>query len=102
LKWLRSFKYDKVSKDNPGLLCDFLSLTENKVEMPRGPDIYMIQRSPHSPDDFAHAVTYGCAIIWHVAQSWPNLAMIAKMQLSQEQMNMVSPEKPWIRPDDIK
>jgi hypothetical protein len=102
LKWLRSFKYDKVSKDNPGLLCDFLSLTENKVEMPRGPDIYMIQRSPHSPDDFAHAVTYGCAIVWHVSQSWPNLAMIAKMQLSQEQMSMVSPDKPWIRPDDIK
>jgi hypothetical protein len=102
MKWMRSFKYDKVSKDNPGLLCDFLSLTENKVEMPRGPDIYMIQRSPHSPDDFAHAVTYAAAIIWHVSKTWPNLAMIAKMQLSLEQMNMVAPEKPWIKPGDIK
>lgn len=99
LKWLRSFKYDKVSKDNPGLLCDFLSLTENKVEMPRGPDIYMIQRSPHSPDDFAHAVTYACATIWHSMKAWPNLAMIAKLQLSAEQLKQVSPQNPWTKED---
>jgi len=102
LRWLRSFKYDKVSKDNPGLLCDFLSLTENKVEMPRGPDIYMIQRSPHSPDDFAHAVTYACATIWHTSRAWPNLAMIAKLQLSAEQMNQVNPYQPWSKPGDTK
>jgi hypothetical protein len=95
LKWIRLFKHDYVSEENRGLQHDFLSLTENKVEMPRGPDVYMIQRNPHFPDDFAHAVTYAACAIWHRTQQWPNIANLAGLQLTLDQLNQISPDRPW-------
>lgn len=92
---IRFFKHDYVSKEEPGLQSDFLSLMENKVEMARGPDLYMIQRNPHSPDDFAHAVTYAATTIWDQTKKWPNLAQTAALRLTVEQMNQVSPTRAW-------
>lgn len=71
LKIVRFFKHDYVSEDNRGLQHDFLSLMENKVETARAGDIYMIQRNPHFPDDFAHSVNFAASFIWDQTRSWP-------------------------------
>lgn len=91
---IQFFQYDFVDADNPGLLHDFLALVENKIETARGRDMYSIQRNPQFQDDFAHAVNFGCAAIWH-RHGWPNLASLANMQISAEQMQDISPHNPW-------
>jgi hypothetical protein len=70
---------------------DLLSLMEDKHEMPKGSDIYLIRRHPKLPDDFAHALNYGCVAIWHTQQSYPDLSAIQGIKLSQEQMNFANP-----------
>lgn len=69
---LRFFRYDNHGEADPGLLDDFLSLTEEKVEMDNGSDRYYIRRMLSSPDDFAHAVNVGCCTLWYMTQSWPD------------------------------
>lgn len=95
LVYMRMFKHDYVSEENRGLQHDFLSLMENKVETARGPDVYMIQRNPHFPDDFAHAVNFAACSIWNETKSWPNLAELAGLQLSIQQMNAINPIRAW-------
>ena len=69
---VRFFEHDFISKESPGLLRDFTSLTEEKIET-RTADSYVIRRMPGQPDDFAHAVTYGCCALWHSTHGWPDL-----------------------------
>ena len=92
---MRLFKHDYVSEENRGLQHDFLSLMENKVETARGPDVYMIQRNPHFPDDFAHAVNFAACSIWNETKVWPNIAELANLQLTVKQMDAVNPVRPW-------
>lgn len=92
---VRFFKHDYVSEEQRGLQMDFVSLMENRLEMPRGPDVYMITRNPHFPDDFAHAVNYAAGSIWHSTQGWPNIAQLAGLQLTIDQMNQISPMQTW-------
>ncbi len=95
---IRFFQYDFEDADNPGLLHDFLALVENKVEMARGRDMYTIQRNPQFQDDFAHAVNMACCALWH-RHGWPNLAEVANMRITEQQLNDVSPEFPWSNDD---
>lgn len=69
---IRTFAYDKVSPQEPGLLCDFLALIENKVPRPGASDAYTIFRSPHLSDDFAQAVNLGALALWQLTGTWPN------------------------------
>jgi hypothetical protein len=92
---IRMFKHDYISEENRGLQHDFLSLMENKIEAARGPDVYTIQRNPHFPDDFAHAVNFGACAIWNETKTWPNIAELAHLQLTVQQMNQISPKRPW-------
>lgn len=68
---LRFFQHDNKSEDNPGVINDFLALTEEKVESATVGDHYLIRRLSAFPDDFAHAVNYATTAIWHSTQSWP-------------------------------
>lgn len=95
LKWIRTFQHDFVNEDNPGLLNDFLALQENKIEMARGRDIYTVVRNPHFSDDFAHAVTFAACTIWHHTGNWPNLASLAGLQLTVDDINKANPPQPW-------
>jgi hypothetical protein len=83
---LRFFQYDFKSTDNPGLLHDFLSLVENKVETRQASDLYMIGKAAGLPDDFAQAVNIGCVSLWHISQAWPNFANAAAAQMSPDQV----------------
>lgn len=103
LKHIRSFKYDRKSKDEPGLLGDFLALMENKVETARAGDIYTIIRNPQLCDDFAQAVNIGCCAVWRAMGAWPNLASLAGIQLSAAQIAAAAPppEIAWADTPDL-
>lgn len=73
-KLIRFFKYDHVNDMNRGLLHDFLTLAENKIESRLGSDIYTITRNLDLPDDFAHTVNVGAACLWHSNDAWPDFA----------------------------
>lgn len=95
LRVIQTFQYDFVSEDEPGLLSDFLALQENKIEMARGRDIYTVVRNPHFTDDFAHAVTFAACTIWHNTGNWPNLASLAGLQMTAEEISRTNPPTPW-------
>lgn len=92
--YLRFFQFDYVSNDDPGLMYDFLALVENKIPTRAGSDLYTITRSSMMPDDFAQAVNIGCCTIWYRTQQWPNLAELARLQVTVEQMRHISPDTP--------
>lgn len=77
LKQVRFFQYDWTSQDNPGLIADFLALTENKTESRSTGDIYTITRNVLLSDDFAQSVNFGTNALWHINQALPNFAEIA-------------------------
>jgi hypothetical protein len=78
---LRFFQLDYKSEDERGLLGDFLTLVEHKVEHIRGSDFYTIRRAGPYPDDFVHAVNYACLGLWLVSNAWPDLAKHAEVQV---------------------
>lgn len=81
---MRTFKYDFKDEERPGLLHDFLALTENKVDTHRAGDIYTIQKNPMLTDDFAQAVNFGCCALWHMSGQWPDFSTMG-LTFSQEQ-----------------
>jgi intein/homing endonuclease len=89
------FKQDYKSKENRGLQADFLSLVENKVESARGPELYTITRNPSVPDDFAHAVNFAACTIWQETHKWPNVAQLANLRATVEQLNQIAPAHAW-------
>ena len=70
---------------------DLLALMEDKHEMPKGSDIYLVRRQPKMSDDFAHALNFGAVAIWHTEQRYPDLSSIQKIKLTGEQLNVASP-----------
>jgi hypothetical protein len=54
------------------LLPDFLALMDDKVET-RASDVYVIRKAEEKTDDFAHAVAFACAMLWHHSGAWPDL-----------------------------
>lgn len=91
---IRFFAYDHKSTDDPGLIHDFLALTENKVETRLGSDVYTINRNPNLTDDFAQAVNIGCCALWRVTGKWPTLTD-PKYTLSEEVKKLIAPEEGW-------
>ena len=88
LQLLRTFEYDYINDDNPGLLSDFLALVEEKTESRLAGDIYTITRNPMLTDDFAQAVNIGCAALWHANDAWPNYAEAAAIgRVTQSQIS---------------
>lgn len=73
LKHIRFFKYDYISPDEPGLIREFMSLREEKIETVSG-QVYRITRRPGKSCDFVDATNYGCLALWHITSRWPNLA----------------------------
>ena len=79
LKRIKTFEYDFVDPDRPGLLHDLLSLVEEKSETRLAGDIYTITRNPMFPDDFAQALNVGCAVLWQSNNAWPDYAKAANV-----------------------
>jgi hypothetical protein len=100
LNQVRFFEYDWESLEQPGLIADFLALTENKTESRSGGDIYTITRNTLLSDDFAQAVNIGCAALWHINDAVPNFAELAGVaRLSARVVEAETPDD-W-RDDDM-
>ena len=89
---INTFKYDYKGEDNPGLLHDFLALVEDHVDSRTGRDIYTIVRQQGQKDDFAHSVNFACCTLWHITQSWPNLAEIDNYRPDVNVIKAVDPQ----------
>lgn len=85
LKHIRFFDYDFVSKDNPGLSSDFLSLIEEKRESKPTSDRYCIIKQANTRDDFAHSVNFAACALWRLSGSYPNLSQLAGFHLHESQ-----------------
>jgi hypothetical protein len=83
---IRFFRYDYGGKDDPGLVHDFLALTQEKLESSRGREIYAIHRNPLLTDDFAQAVTLGCCCLWQLSQSWPDVDLTHSLLRTAEDL----------------
>lgn len=88
---LRFFNRDYVSKEDTGLIRDFLALVEDKVTTMAAGEIYRISRQEGFTDDFAQAVNLGCVAIWYRTKSWPRLDMLAKYAITDEQLRASIP-----------
>lgn len=74
---------------------DFTSLIEVIIETARAGTTYAIHRKAAFSDDFVHSVVFAACGIWQARRRWPNFAAIAKLRMSQDQVNAVNPENPW-------
>ena len=92
---IKFFKYDYRSTDDPGLIHDFLALTEHKTETRVGSDMYTITRNPHLSDDFAQAINIGACGLWYTTNSWPNFNMPSKFVMSDEMEKSLNPTASW-------
>lgn len=72
---------------------DLLNLIEERKEVPRASDLVLIRRRPKFPDDFSHALNYGCVAMWHKEQRWPDLTVVKNLQLTQEQLTFAKPPR---------
>lgn len=91
-KQIGFFRYDYKSQTNPGLLHDFLALVEENTETISSSNIYTITRGEHAgPDDFAQAVNIGSCALFYIRGVWPNLAKLVELELTAEQLAMISP-----------
>lgn len=81
---IQFFQYDFKSKEDAGLLSDFLALTDRKVERERGTDLYIIGRITGKSDDFAQAVNIGSCALWHRTKLWPRIDVDTKYNVSKE------------------
>lgn len=99
---VRFFKYDWVSKDERGLISDFVYLTEEKTQTKRGADVYTIGCHAGFSDDFVHAVTYACCALWHATKSWPikdGVPDITPYEPSHHLVEEAEPDNPdWVEP----
>lgn len=78
---------------------DMLNLIEDKHEMPKGSDIFLIRRRPKTSDDFAHSLNFACVAMWHAEQQYPDLSAIQNIKLSEEQLQWAQPPTGWQQPD---
>jgi len=80
---IRFFQYDYKGVDQPGMMNDFLSLTEDYIGNRSAAETYTIIRDEKAgPDDFANAVNYAACAIFHQARKWPDVAEMVKVKIS--------------------
>jgi hypothetical protein len=76
------------------LATDFLALVEDKHEMTRGADIYLVGKKKRRSDDFAHSVNYASLAYWHSQQRYPDLAKKIGVRLTSRQQKELQPSLP--------
>lgn len=89
---VRFFHYDFRNTEQAGLLHDFMSLIEEKLDGRGGSDTYHVIRNPKlGPDDFVHAVNYGAMSLYNKHKCFPDVSLMAQSSLfdgSEEQLQV--------------
>ena len=90
---IRFFAYDFKTSEEPGLLNDFTSLAEERLEVKSVGDIYrVIHVESAGPDDFAHAVNYAVCGLFLRYGSFPDAGSILTLgDLSPDQQKAIEP-----------
>lgn len=99
---LRTFKYDYVNRDNPGLLTDFTALTSEISRRVQGSDVLLIDREEGLSDDFAHAVNFACLALWSKYGCYPKLNVVDfvdTVQTLANSKNLLRASKQWSTED---
>jgi hypothetical protein len=93
---VRFFKYDYVSRENPGLLNDFTALAEDRVELKQAGEVYTVVHAREiGPDDFANAVNYLVCGLFIRRGYWPDVGAVTTVaDLTPEQQMRIDP-KAW-------
>ena len=88
------FDYDNISREEPGLIADFLALVEDKVKTGSAGEIYRIDRAQGFSDDFAQAVNIGAVALWYKTKQWPDFLSEIPRGITPEQAELADPESP--------
>jgi hypothetical protein len=72
--WMLFPQYESCN-DN---LEDFLALTEDTLQTPRGSDIHLIGKVDGIPDDMAHSINIGACALFYRVQKWPDLGQVIR------------------------
>lgn len=89
---VKFFKYDFKNPDDAGLLHDFLSLIEDKLESRMGQEMATIIRNKQAgPDDFADSVNMGVCALCHSEDYWPDLAKLNLLRYDVSVLHDLSP-----------
>ncbi len=99
LEGVSFFKWDKISEEQPGLLNDFLALTELKTPTYTSGDLYRIGKMPGRTDDFAHSVVYGALALWLKYNAWPDMSSLRLYKASPAQLQAVDGDGTWMPPE---
>jgi hypothetical protein len=71
---IRTFAYDYVGPEEPGLLHDWVNYVENRFTAPSGRSVYQVRAADETATtDFADAMNMACAFMWETAGEWPAL-----------------------------
>jgi len=89
---LPDFKDD----DEKAFQRDLLALREDPRKALGGETVILIVKKPGVPDDFAHAVNFGCSAIWDHFQAYPRLG-----QRYDSSILDVNPDGTPVMPDEI-
>lgn len=60
-------------RDEQACVRDFLALREDPSRSARGETVILIAKKPGVPDDFAHAVNFGCSQMWDHFGAYPRI-----------------------------
>lgn len=89
---VKFFQYDYKGPDNSGLLHDFLSLIEDRLDSRMGQELSTIIRNKQAgPDDFAHAVNMGVIAMCHANDYWPDVAALNALRVDASVLSKLSP-----------
>ena len=83
--------FDALDKSAPQR--DFLAIVEQKQELAKGSDVYLLAKSPSFPDDGAHAVNIGFVAMCDVANQYPVFAIdTSKYDMDSVEYNLLTGE----------
>jgi len=93
---VRFFEWDWRSKEEQGMVNDFMSLFVNRRESWSGSDGWTVMRTPGLPDDFTHAVAYACCAAWELAKRQPPLKANPKLDPLLNGQLLDSLQRDWM------
>jgi hypothetical protein len=92
--YVKFFKYDYQGVGRSGLLHDFLSLVEDRVQSKHGVDLYTVIRNARiGPDDFAQAVNIGLCGLCYYRNDWPSVASLAAIEANRSVIRDIEAEE---------
>ena len=83
--------WEKNKGQTKDILRDLLNIIQETRETPRGGEFTLMLKSPNHTDDFAHALNFACAAIWHVRGRYPSLVTSGHGP-TPEDMHLMDPQ----------